>query len=1264
MVKYLYYIFLLLSPVLSTAQISEFPISIDWEFKQEDNKYYLESDSQYIQNDTLYLILSDNTFINKPNISLVDFNFIDIDNTSKPDSISIGNTFSSKISWTHGRNGWVPIIKINPLVSKNNTLTLLSSFKIKIAINKSISKSDDLNLSKTSYTFSFKENSILSSGSWVKLSVDKSGVYKIDNSMMGDIASKLGMSLSSIDPRNIAVYGQKGGMLPELNSDYDSDDLREFSIEVQGESDGKFDNDDYVLFYAESSSRWGKIRGNYALHVKNIYDDNNYVFVTVKEELGKRVVNSDIISGTVVETYDYYDSRDAHEIDERNFIESGQQWFGEQFEKQPNQTISFDFPNRDVTKDVTIYTRVGAHPLTSSNLDVNANGIDLYSFSFGRSSDYRVSRKEKTITSSNENIDVNFSFTYGGEGECLLDFIEVLATSKLVFENSQFIFHNIDASQDGGVSEYKISNTSNLSKVWRVTNPTSPELITLINNTGFKSFKEDSREVEFYQLISDTDYYIPTVLESVVNQNIHSHSEVDYVIITHENFINSANDLADFHRNNGLSVQVVDVQQIYNEFSSGRQDLIAIRQYVRMIYQKGSSPSKLKYLLMFGDASYDFKDRLTDNTNYVPGYQSYASTSKSSSFVSDDYFGFMDDDEGDNITGNDLLDIAVGRIPIMSNEEGDDVVNKIVGYNSFESLGDWRNKIQFLADDISHDVWEAQLMIDTEKLSTSLSSRNSSYNHQKVYLDTYKIEKTSGGNRYPDAHIDFMQNVQNGNLVTNYFGHGSEVAWTGEGLFYIDDVEKFQNNSNLPLFITVTCEFSRYDNPDKYTGGEKLMIYKDGGSIGLISTTREITVSFGSKINDAILGFLLPAKEEEHITIGEVLRRAKNRFPSYRSRRTVSLIGDPALMLAYPKKEIFVTKVNYEDVSTTDTIKSLMKVNIEGEIRVNGSKDVSFNGVAFPLMYDKKVNLKSLDNNNFGIKIPYWVQKNVIYKGKSTVTDGEFTMEFVVPKDINYAYGNGKLSFYAMSDEMGIVNDASGDNSDIIVGGIDITADVDTEGPKMKMYINNEFFVDGGITNSSPLLLVDLEDESGINTVGNGIGHDLKMILTSDGVNKEITLNEFYESEIDSYSKGRVSYQLLGLKPGYYTTEVVAWDVFNNSSTEILHFRVSDDNEVVVCEIINYPNPFVETTTFSFSHNHPNEVLTTRIEIFSISGLLVKTINHHNNYDGFVVNDIVWRGDSDSGTLLPSGTYIYRVSTISEEGKISNEEVNKLMIIR
>ena len=351
MVKYLHYIFLLLSPIMSVAQIFEIPMTVDWEYNKDENKYYLDSNTQYIQDDTLYIVLSDRSFLDKPNVKLVDFNYLDVDGISKPDSVSVALNVSQKVTWTRGRNGWIPIIAFNPLHTLNNKLYLLSSFILKV--NKS-NASSLASFKKTSkLDINFASSSVLAKGSWVKLSVDKSGVYKINNSMMGDIASKLGVSLSNIDPKKIAIYGQSGGMLPELNSNYDLyefDDLREFSIEVHGESDGKFDSGDYVLFYAEGASKWGAIKGNPALHPKNIYDDYNFVFVTIKNDLGKRIEPSVEITVDATSSYDYYNSREAHEIDEYNFMESGQQWFGERFEKQPNQTISFDFPNRDSTK--------------------------------------------------------------------------------------------------------------------------------------------------------------------------------------------------------------------------------------------------------------------------------------------------------------------------------------------------------------------------------------------------------------------------------------------------------------------------------------------------------------------------------------------------------------------------------------------------------------------------------------------------------------------------------------------------------------------------------------------------------------------------------------------------------------------------------------------------------------------------------------------------------------------------------------------------
>jgi len=1247
---------LLIIPFFVQTQVIDYPINVKWENIATDNKILLNSNTQYIYEGELVIILNNNSYISKKSIEILEANFIDISEIEKPDSLFSKKFFSYNVKWRKGRNGWIPTLYINPLVGQSSGLKLLTSFKLRV--NESIKKSNTLIDADVSIVF--KDESVLASGTWTKLSIDKSGVFKIDNTLMGQIASNLGVAISDIDPRKIGVFGQKGGMLPEKNLDYDYDDLKELSLEIVGGNDGVFDNDDYMLFYAEGPDSWKINSTGVASNKKNIYSDFSYLFITIKDDLGKRISEVDKVTTEANQILNTYNSFEFHELDEVNFIDSGQDWFGENLVNNSDFAVSFDFPNRDTSKDITVKTGFGISYLNSSTVDVFVNENREYSVGlFTNNSQKQVERTSVTVD-ADEEIVVSFDIDYGGKGKCLLDYVEVSAISKLVAQNKQYSFRNIESINISGVSEFRISNPENIRSIWNVTNPLTPQKILLSSGVNYDYFRTDSDIIEEYILITNDDFLIPEVIGKVENQNLHGNTAVDYIIVSHKDFINSAEKLASFHREKGLVVNVVDIEQIYNEFSSGRQDLIAIRQYVRMLYKRGGFPSKLKYLLLYGDASYDFKDKINNNTNYVPSYQGNQYIPNGTyvfAYVSDDYFGLMDDNEGDGIFEGDLLDIAIGRIPIMSDKEGDDIVYKIENYNSNESFGDWRNKIQFVADDVSDKTRD--LMQDSEALSQSLSERNSNYNHQKVYLDTYQIERTSGRNTYPQAHIDLMQNVQNGNLVTNYFGHGNEEKWTGEELFDIGDIDNFSNINNLPLFVTVTCEFSRFDNPGKYTGGEKLLAYKDGGGIGLFSTTRVIYVGVGKKINKKILELLLPENNRDPISLGEVLRLVKNSVLD-KGKRTVSLFGDPAMMLAYPEKEIYINSINYNDLGVADTLKSLMKVYIEGEIRSGSVKDESFNGVAYPLVFDKKQELESLDNNNFGKITPYWIQKNVIYKGKSEVNNGEFTMEFVVPKDINYSFGKGKISFYAISDN----TDASGSDSDIIVGGVDVLSNIDIDGPKMNVYMNNEFFADGGITNSSPVFMADLEDISGINTVGNGIGHDLKMTLINEETYQEILLNEFYESAMDDFTKGKVSYKMFGLEPGSYTINIVAWDVFNNSSNSKLHFYVKSDEELLIKDIINYPNPFNDETTFKFSHNRPNKTLSVKIEIFTIYGMPVKTIFQDNNYDGFVVNDIVWNGKSDKGANLPSGTYIYKVSTISENGISSNQEVNKLIIIR
>lgn len=1111
--------------------------------------------------------------------------------------------------------------------------------------------------------FTFKKNSVLASGTWAKISIKKSGVYKIDYKLMKNIASSLGVSIDNIDPRRIALFGQKGGMLPEINSKYDSDDLEEIPIEVQGENDGKFDKNDYIIVYGEGADTWNIGVDNKTLsHNKNIYTDKTFLFITIKENKGKRVQLLKEITSTPTKTYNSYNSFNVHELDDVNLHKSGKQWFGERFERKNKQTFSLKFPNRDINEDVSIKIRIASLTKKPMSLSVKANDSDLYSFEISEGTNYESFEKNKSIKSNKENIDIDFNLSYNGDGECLLDYIEVNAISKLIADDKQYIFQNIDTKNNYEVVEFKIKNPSNIKSVWNISNPKIPKKIKLNTSGEYAYFKEHSTYLEKYILISEKDFFNPKLEGSVPNQNLHAKSAVDYIIISHKSLISSAKKLAEFHRNRGLAVELTDLELIYNEFSAGRQDLVAIRQYVRMMYKKGGNPSKLKFLLLFGDASYDFKDRIANNTNLVPSYQSYSSFSESTSFVTDDFYGFMDDNEGGNIISGDLIDIAIGRIPANTNEDAENIINKIQKYHSKSSFGTWRNNIQFISDDIVKEKWEYGFMNDSEKLSDSLltSTINSKYNHQKVYLDTYKKSQTiSGDNYYPKAHKDLMQNIQSGNLISNYFGHGSEVSWSEEGLFNINDIKSLSNINNLPLFIVVTCNFFKYDNPLIYTGGEELLLYKKGGAIALIATSREIGLSLGEMINEKIFKFLLPTNKENYVSIGEALRRSKNSLPHINTRN-VALAGDPAIMLAYPKRSIKIKSINNKEIS--DTIKSLMKIHVEAEVFIDDAKDINFNGIANSTVYDKKKELSSLGNNNFGVKIPYWTQNNIIFKGQSTVKNGTFAFDFIVPKDINYSFGKGKISLYANNSK----TDATGSNTDITIGGIDNYGhEYDLEGPDIKMYLNSSSFKNGDISSSSPLFIVSLQDESGINTVGNGIGHDLKMIISSDKMKEEYILNEFYESNIDDFTSGIASYQLFGLEQGSYTIELFAWDTFNNSSTSKLYFSVISDNKIAVKNVRNYPNPFKNETNFTFLHNCINENIIIKIDIYTISGVNVKTITKHDNYTSFVADNIVWDGRSNNGKLLSSGIYIYTINIMVENGsKSSTQHVNKLMIVR
>ncbi|HFC00045.1 MAG TPA: type IX secretion system sortase PorU, partial [Phaeodactylibacter sp.] len=693
-----------------------------------------------------------------------------------------------------------------------------------------------------------------------------------------------------------------------------------------------------------------------------------------------------------------------------------------------------------------------------------------------------------------------------------------------------------------------------------------------------------------------------------------------------------------------INVTIVRLDQIYNEFASGAADVTAIRDFAKMLLDRSD---QFKYLLLFGDGSFDYKNitglnRSDDgetNNNIIPPYETNRSLHTIYAFPSDDYFGLLSEGEGTpNLTGK--LDIAIGRLPFKNEEEATDMVDKIIHYDtSPNTLGDWKNRIAFVGDDED----SGKHSIDANGVSNLLKSEHKVYNHEKIFLDAYQQVSTSGGQRFPDAVSDINRNIFKGLLSINYLGHGGGSGWAQERILQRQQILNWDNFDKLPLMITATCSFTGYDDPNSVTAGELCMLNKKGGVIGLFTTVRAVFSNSNKELTEAVFRNMFDrGANGEIFTIGDISRIAKNELGDTENKRKFALIGDPSMRLALPKYNISTTKINGNvvDTSSQDTIQALQKVTIEGQIEdFDGNILTDFNGKIFPTIFDKSTTVRTLGQDEGSLIFDFDLQKNVIFKGVASVTNGKFTFTFIVPKDINYSYGFGKISYYAHD---GVSTDAAGYYDKITIGGTNPNAIADNQPPVVEVYMNSEEFVFGGITDENPVLLVQLSDDNGINVVGNSIGHDLTGVLNENTQNTYI-LNDFYESALDDYTKGTVRYPLSNLKEGRHKIKVRAWDISNNSAEGYTEFIVANSAEAALKHVLNYPNPFMENTSFQFEHNLPNQVVDVQIRVFSVSGRLVKTIEEQLMTEGTRITGITWDGTDEYGDQLGRGVYLYKV---------------------
>ncbi len=1142
---------------------------------------------------------------------------------------------------------------------------------------------------QSTQTFSVANSSVLASGNWYKIAVTKNGVYKLDKTAL----TKLGINVTSIDPRHIRIYGNGGKLLPEANSKFRYDDLLENAIVVVGEADGKFDANDYVLFYGEGTDQWYKKTGSAMpfSHQLHYFSDTSYYFITTDLGNGKRITSQNTLvnsPNTTTSTQDFYD---YHEQNTTNLVKSGREFYGEKFDITTSYNFSFNIPDAVVGDSVYVYgsvlSRCGPPQLNS-----------VYNFSFN-SGTFAVTCATTSISSyladvgypgeswkggilSSSYLTVNVS-KQTSQAVGWLDKIEFCARRNLIFNQFQFNFRDRKTVLgSGSFAKYIITNNNSVTPtIWDVTDKLNIKEQLVNINSNQLDFTATSDSLREFVAFTSALTYTPALYGIIENQNLHAVQQADYIIVTHPSFLSHAQRLAKLHQDyDSLTYVIATTNQIYNEFSSGTPDIGAIRDFARMLYFRPSNPNQsAKYLLLLGDGSYKNKDiNVSGNTALVPTYQTPNSWSYTSSFVSDDYFGMMDINEG-TVSGSDAVDIGVGRIMAHNTSEADAIISKIEHYyklnhgfdpNAIESScvtaendypqGDWRNWVCFLADDEDRNLH----FNAANALADKVYNFNKLYNVDKIFIDAYVQYSTPGGDRYPDAVNDLNRRVEKGALIVNYTGHGGELGLTEERILEVSQILEWKNKNNLPLFVTATCEFSRYDDPDRTSAGEYCLLNPNGGAIALLTTVRLAFSGPNAILNDKLFDYALtPMSNGKMPHLGDIYQQTKSVVLGL-VYINFALLGDPALKLAYPQQRVYTSTINSQtlSVSSSDTLRALSLITVSGYVGDKlGNKLSNFNGVVYPTVFDKEKTIYTLGNDpnpsTGSYPAPFILQKNNIYRGKSEVKNGDFSFSFLVPKDISYSFGKGKISYYAHNG----VTDAQGYYDKVVVGGSNPNAASDNQGPIINLFMNDERFVSGGTTNESPKIYAKVSDESGINTIGTGIGHDIVAVIDENTKNA-IVLNDFYVSDLNTFQSGKIRYPLNSLSEGNHTLSIKVWDVQNNSSNTKIDFVVANQEDLAITHILNYPNPFTTKTKFFIEHNQCCTDLKVVIQIYTISGKMVKSIVKTINNEGFRYDGIEWDGKDEFGDKLARGVYIYKVS-VTDSNKKKAEKIEKLVIL-
>lgn len=1092
----------------------------------------------------------------------------------------------------------------------------------------------------------------------LKFRVSENGIYRIG---YNDLRNA-GVDPDAILPSHIQLFGFRTGMLPQINGDVIPVN-EEIAITVTGQSDAKFDSGDEIIFYGEGSDRYHYDDDKEVFfYENNIYSDVNYYFLRIAGTDGRRVGKSSLPTGTrPVRTqgvdFGYY------ETDQYNDLKSGREWFGEQFDVKNEITVRFAMPGIEPNTDIRLVSNLMAQSYEYSYFKISWNnnqvldrqmdtipqttygpkgtlGIDTLQFN---------STTVNASASTNQDIKINFTKGGGNRSVGYLNYLLFTVDRKLAAYNGTTFIH-IPALEEAE-HDIQVASFPTEGIVWDVTDPFNAAEMNVSVAGDIGTFGSSTSVSKHFVVFNRNEFRTPEFVESLNDANPGYGISANLIIVTHPDFIAEANRLA-AHRESayGIDVSVVTTTQIYNEFSGGRQDVSAIRNFIRSVYT--AHPNQLRNVLLFGRGSYDYKQRTFNNTNFVPIYQSRSSLEPLLTYSSDDYYAFLQTGEGlwlETGSNNHTLDIGIGRLPVTTIQQAKAVVDKLIAYDKNSEPSLWKQRVLFVADDGDWNIHQSQ----AEELAELFETLYESHQTSKIYLDAFEQEAISSGQQSPKAKAALALELNRGYEIVNYTGHGSERVWMQERILDPDTPLGLRNESRLPLFITATCEFGRNDDPLTTSTAEMLLLRPKVGAIGLVTTARPVNTITNSMLNRAFYAAYFENTSTQK-DLGSIFRNTKNNSASGVANRNFSLLGDPSMRFAPPKEEAVITSLQTADGS--GVLKALSKVTLVGEIRSENVVSTTFDGTIDIELFDRRSQHVTLGDENSPFTYKLW--DHSLFRGKAKVVDGEFAAEFILPEGVSEDIQHGKIVLYAYNSDR--TRNAQGTIQGVEIGGIDPNPGSDNTSPSIELFMGDSTFVNGGYTNSDTYLVGKLFDKSGLNISGYG---NSSMTAVLDG-DKTFILNDYFIANEDDFTTGWFSYPISDLTEGQHTIAFTATDTYGNAGTASVTFIVGADGALIVEELYAYPNPFTESTpaTIEFKHNRAGEDLEVAVVIYDILGQVADRREFTVSSSTYRVTLFDWTGFSPTGTKMGNGIYLIKAVVRSVSDGAKNDKIARLIL--